>query len=108
MRFPPLLLFLLMKMADPIPVSSYFGHGGAEQYIRSQTIRHFPRCAVTMLWGCSSGMLREQGDFDPVGTPYHYMVAGWCVLLRSSSTLTARHDAPRRRAAPPSSPTSGT
>lgn len=33
-----------------------------------------------MLWGCSSGMLKDQGDFDPVGTPYHYMVGGWCVL----------------------------
>ena len=60
--------------------ASFFGHGGAEQYIRSQTIRHLPRCAVTMLWGCSSGLLKDQGDFEPVGTPYHYMVAGWCVL----------------------------
>lgn len=30
-----------------------------------------------MLWGCSSGLLKDQGDFDPVGTPYHYMIAGW-------------------------------
>ncbi|CEQ40338.1 SPOSA6832_01949 [Sporobolomyces salmonicolor] len=58
----------------------YFGHGGAEQY----TIRHLPRCAVTMLWGCSSGLLKDQGDFDPVGTPYHYMVAGSWVDLRPS------------------------
>lgn len=33
-----------------------------------------------MLWGCSSGALREMGEFDRVGTPYHYMVAGWWVL----------------------------
>jgi separase len=32
-----------------------------------------------MLWGCSSGSLREMGDFDRVGTPYNYMLAGWCV-----------------------------
>lgn len=30
-----------------------------------------------MIWGCSSGFLKDLGDFDPVGTPYHYMVAGW-------------------------------
>jgi separase len=56
---------------------SYFGHGGAEQYVRSQSIKQLPRCAVTMLWGCSSGMLHDQGDFDPTGTPYAYMLAGW-------------------------------
>ncbi|GAA5830726.1 hypothetical protein JCM11251_001054 [Rhodosporidiobolus azoricus] len=66
----------------------YFGHGGAEQYIRSQTIRHLPRCAVTMLWGCSSGMLKEQGDFDPVGTPNHYMVAGCPALVANLWDVT--------------------
>ncbi|GAA6027635.1 hypothetical protein JCM8097_007957 [Rhodosporidiobolus ruineniae] len=66
----------------------YFGHGGAEQYIRSQTIRHLPRCAVTMLWGCSSGLLKDQGDFDPVGTPYHYMVAGCPALVANLWDVT--------------------
>lgn len=56
---------------------SYFGHGGAEQYIRSHKLRHLPRCAATMLWGCSSGALKEMGDFDRTGTPYNYMLAGW-------------------------------
>lgn len=55
----------------------YFGHGGAEQYISSQKIRSLPQCATTMLWGCSSGHLKEQGDFDRTGTAWHYMVAGW-------------------------------
>ncbi|GAA6007706.1 hypothetical protein JCM10207_004847 [Rhodosporidiobolus poonsookiae] len=66
----------------------YFGHGGAEQYIRSQTIRHLPRCAVTMLWGCSSGLLKDQGDFDPVGTPYHYMVGGCPALVANLWDVT--------------------
>ncbi|SGZ17700.1 BQ5605_C020g09137 [Microbotryum silenes-dioicae] len=74
----------------------YFGHGGAEQYVRSQSIRHLPRCAVTMLWGCSSGVLRDQGEFDPYGTPYHYMIAGcpslvanlWDVTDKDIDTLT--------------------
>lgn len=34
-----------------------------------------------MLWGCSSGNLRDMGDFDRVGTPYNYMLAGWYVPL---------------------------
>lgn len=45
--------------------------------MRSHKIRHLPRCAATMLWGCSSGALKEMGDFDRVGTPYNYMLAGW-------------------------------
>ena len=34
-----------------------------------------------MLWGCSSGNLKDMGDFDRLGTPYHYMLAGWWVFL---------------------------
>ena len=56
---------------------SYFGHGGGEQYVRSHWIRTLPTCAATMLWGCSSGALRDMGDFDRTGTPYNYMLAGW-------------------------------
>ncbi|PWN33877.1 uncharacterized protein FA14DRAFT_65992 [Meira miltonrushii] len=54
----------------------YFGHGGAEQYIRTSRLRSLMRCAVTMLWGCSSGVLREMGDFERSGTPNNYMLAG--------------------------------
>lgn len=46
-----------------------------------------------MLWGCSSGALKDMGDFDRIGTPLHYMVAGWyalChILVLSSFVLTA-------------------
>ncbi|KAH9812227.1 peptidase family C50-domain-containing protein [Melampsora americana] len=66
----------------------YFGHGGAEQYIRSITIKQLPRCAVTMLWGCSSGMLQDQGDFDPSGTPYAYMIAGCPSLVANLWDVT--------------------
>ncbi|EGG06631.1 uncharacterized protein MELLADRAFT_36075, partial [Melampsora larici-populina 98AG31] len=66
----------------------YFGHGGAEQYIRSINIKQLPRCAVTMLWGCSSGMLQDQGDFDPSGTPYAYMIAGCPSLVANLWDVT--------------------
>lgn len=60
-----------------LPSSSYFGHGGAEQYIRSHKIRSLPRCASLMLWGCSSGALKDMGELDRVGTPWNYILAGW-------------------------------
>lgn len=55
----------------------YFGHGGAEQYIRGGKIRSLPRCAATMLWGCSSGAMQDAGEFDRSGTPYNYLLGGW-------------------------------
>ncbi|KAJ7271936.1 peptidase family C50-domain-containing protein [Mycena haematopus] len=68
----------------------YFGHGGAEQYLRSHKIRNLPRCAATMLWGCSSGTMREMGDFDRVGTPYNYMLAGCPTLVANLWDVTDR------------------
>lgn len=58
-------------------MARYFGHGGAEQYIRSHKLKALHKCAVTMLWGCSSGALKENGDFDVAGTAWNYMMAGW-------------------------------
>ncbi|KAG1861269.1 peptidase family C50-domain-containing protein [Suillus subluteus] len=68
----------------------YFGHGGGEQYVRSHKIRHLPRCAATMLWGCSSGSLKEMGDFDRVGTPFNYMIAGCPLLVANLWDVTDR------------------
>ncbi|KAG6831576.1 hypothetical protein H0H87_004795 [Tephrocybe sp. NHM501043] len=68
----------------------YFGHGGGEQYVRSHKIRNLPECAATMLWGCSSGALREMGDFDRVGTPYNYMLAGSPCLVANLWDVTDR------------------
>ncbi|KAL5522623.1 hypothetical protein ACEPAG_8640 [Sanghuangporus baumii] len=68
----------------------YFGHGGAEQYARSHRIRHLQRCAATMLWGCSSGSLREMGDFDRIGTPNNYMMAGCPSLVANLWDVTDR------------------
>ncbi|KAI6000295.1 peptidase family C50-domain-containing protein [Pisolithus orientalis] len=68
----------------------YFGHGGGEQYVRSHKLRHLPRCAATMLWGCSSGSLKDMGEFDRVGTPYHYMVSGCPTLVANLWDVTDR------------------
>ncbi|KAF7984668.1 hypothetical protein HWV62_12932 [Athelia sp. TMB] len=68
----------------------YFGHGGGEQYVRAHKIKNLPRCAATMLWGCSSGNLRDMGDFDRVGTPYNYMLAGCPTLVANLWDVTDR------------------
>lgn len=54
----------------------YFGHGSGEQYVKSSQIKRLQNCAVTMLFGCSSGKLRDAGDFEPWGTPFTYLLAG--------------------------------
>ncbi|KAG8894550.1 hypothetical protein FRB99_001141, partial [Tulasnella sp. 403] len=68
----------------------YFGHGGAQNYIRSHKIRNLPRCAATMLWGCSSGALHDMGDFDRIGNPNHYMLAGCPTLVANLWDVTDR------------------
>ncbi|OCF35317.1 hypothetical protein I316_02863 [Kwoniella heveanensis BCC8398] len=72
---PPTELELVAALKD-YDLVIYIGHGGAEQYIRSHKVRHLPQCATTMLWGCSSGHLKDQGEFDRTGTAWNYMVAG--------------------------------
>ncbi|WVQ98549.1 hypothetical protein IAU59_005675 [Kwoniella sp. CBS 9459] len=72
---PPTELELTAALKD-YDLVVYIGHGGAEQYIRSHKVRHLPQCATTMLWGCSSGHLKDQGDFDRTGTAWNYMIAG--------------------------------
>ncbi|CAO1621104.1 unnamed protein product [Sympodiomycopsis kandeliae] len=59
----------------------YFGHGGGGLYARPSKIRSLKKCAVTMLWGCSSSLLQSQGDFDPTGTPCTYMLSGSMCLV---------------------------
>ncbi|RHZ83605.1 hypothetical protein Glove_89g110 [Diversispora epigaea] len=64
----------------------YFGHGSGEQYIRNHHIRSLDRCAVTLLLGCSSGHLKNGGEFDPSGAALSYMIAGWLNELQLFSS----------------------
>ncbi|TIB38990.1 hypothetical protein E3P86_01335 [Wallemia ichthyophaga] len=68
----------------------YFGHGGGQKYIRSQKIRNMPKCASTMLWGCSSGSLKSNGDFDSNGNPNNYLLAGCPCLVANLWDVTDR------------------
>ena len=66
----------------------YFGHGSGGQYIRSRTIKKLKRCAVSLLMGCSSGMLNEAGEYEPYGKPLDYMLAGSPALLANLWDVT--------------------
>ncbi|KAL5032158.1 hypothetical protein BDV3_000751 [Batrachochytrium dendrobatidis] len=68
----------------------YFGHGGAEQFVRGQAIQSLDRCAVTLLFGCSSGYMMPAGEFEPQGTPLHYLMAGCPALVANLWDVTDR------------------
>ncbi|KAH6583277.1 hypothetical protein BASA61_008095 [Batrachochytrium salamandrivorans] len=68
----------------------YFGHGGAEQFVRGQYIQRLNRCAVTLLFGCSSGYMMPAGEFEPQGTPLHYLLAGCPSLVANLWDVTDR------------------
>ncbi|KNC85507.1 hypothetical protein SARC_02308 [Sphaeroforma arctica JP610] len=54
----------------------YLGHGGGEKYLSRNKIQDLKCRAVALLLGCSSGRLKDNGDFDSTGTPLSYMLAG--------------------------------
>ncbi|PVG00070.1 hypothetical protein CPB86DRAFT_782920 [Serendipita vermifera] len=68
----------------------YFGHGGAEQYIRGSKVRSLLRCSSVMLWGCSSGAMEEAGRFDRLGTPYNYLLGGCPLIVANLWDVTDR------------------
>ena len=66
----------------------YFGHGSGGQYIRSRAISRLNKCAVTLLMGCSSGLLQEAGVYEPYGKPIDYMHAGCPALVANLWDVT--------------------
>jgi hypothetical protein len=76
LRNNDIFLYTVIYFAD----DRYFGHGSGEQYVKSVQIKRLQNTAVTMLFGCSSGKLREAGDFEPWGTPVTYLLGGRYLL----------------------------
>ncbi|KAG0230739.1 hypothetical protein BGW41_002411 [Actinomortierella wolfii] len=68
----------------------YFGHSGGEQYIKSHQIRQLlpTRCAVSLLLGCSSGVLTSKGEFDPYGNVLNYILAGCPTIVANLWDVT--------------------
>ncbi|KAI5810824.1 peptidase family C50-domain-containing protein, partial [Pyronema omphalodes] len=68
----------------------YFGHGSGAHYIPAKTIRKLDRCAVACIMGCSSGQLKEAGEFEPYGMVSNYLVAGAPAVLANLWDVTDR------------------
>ena len=60
----------------------YFGHGSADQYLPISQLRRLPRCAASLLMGCSSGRIRGKGSFEATGAILAYLLAGQHPSLR--------------------------
>lgn len=66
----------------------YFGHGCGSQYVRPHDLKRLDQCAVTLLMGCSSGVMTEAGEFESYGIPLSYMQAGSPALLATLWDVT--------------------
>ncbi|KAK4146328.1 peptidase family C50-domain-containing protein [Dichotomopilus funicola] len=74
------------------PLLLYFGHGSGAQYIRGRTIRRLdPRCRATvLLMGCSSAALSDNGEFEPAGPVWNYLMAGCPAVVGTLWDVTDR------------------
>lgn len=54
----------------------YFGHGSGAHFIRARTLKKLDRCSVALLLGCSSGALKDTGEYEPYGMPVNYLLGG--------------------------------
>lgn len=70
----------------------YFGHGSGAQYIKQKSVRRLyeaptdegdsnPGCATSLLFGCSSVHLTENGVYEPSGMLTSYLAAGAPAVL---------------------------
>eukprot|EP00798_Chlamydomonas_sp_ICE-L_P001706 gene1706-33112_t len=55
---------------------TYLGHGSGEQYVSVPSMRRLQGCATNLLMGCSSGRLRDSGQYGVTGAVAGYMLAG--------------------------------
>ena len=52
------------------------GHGAGNQYYNSDVLRRqVSNCSVSLLLGCSSGALAENGHYEPSGTVHSFLFA---------------------------------
>ncbi|MEW5310993.1 MAG: hypothetical protein WDW38_002743 [Sanguina aurantia] len=59
----------------------FCGHGSNEHSLPLAAMRRLHRCSANVLMGCSSGRLRQQGQYEPAGAVMGYIAAGCpCVV----------------------------
>ncbi|KAI9473965.1 MAG: peptidase family C50-domain-containing protein [Benjaminiella poitrasii] len=84
------------RALESYDVYMYFGHSAGQAFMRGTTVRQMPKCAVSLLMGCSSGVLESNGQFESYGYVLNYLLAGspavvanlWDVTDRSIDRLT--------------------
>ncbi|PVU92016.1 hypothetical protein BB561_004080 [Smittium simulii] len=54
----------------------YFGHGGGDKYIRRTDLLNAKELKVSILFGCSSAKLTNDGDFSAYGPILDYIATG--------------------------------
>ncbi|SPQ97087.1 unnamed protein product (mitochondrion) [Plasmodiophora brassicae] len=59
----------------------YCGHSAGEQYLPAAQIRKHQVRSASLLLGCSSGLLRGAGEYEPRGMCLAYLQAGCPVVL---------------------------
>ncbi|ODV98325.1 hypothetical protein PACTADRAFT_48106, partial [Pachysolen tannophilus NRRL Y-2460] len=59
----------------------YLGHGSGDQYIRSKSLKELSNCPPSLLLGCSSGLLKDNGMLEPYGTVFNYLIGGSPMVL---------------------------
>lgn len=66
----------------------YFGHGSGGQFIRARTVKKLDECAVALLMGCSSGALKDAGEFQPHGMVLAYLLGGSAAVVANLWDVT--------------------
>jgi separase len=70
---------LSVSLCERVRARSYCGHSDGHHYLPGERVERLSRCAVSLLVGCSSGRLRDQGILDPDGYLLAYLCSGRCV-----------------------------
>ena len=68
----------------------YCGHSSGEKYLKGEKIRELKVKSVCFLLGCSSGLLKSQGFYEPQGIVVQYSIAGCPGLLANLWDVTDR------------------
>lgn len=66
----------------------YCGHSDGAKYMPAETLQRLPRCAATLLMGCSSGALVPHGELAPTGMAIAYLHAGCPALVANLWDVT--------------------
>lgn len=66
----------LSKVLTERSVYIYIGHSGGEQYIPGWRIKRLNVRATALIMGCSSGLMKSNGAYEPTGIVNNYLTAG--------------------------------